>query len=189
MTTKQNTAKTTANILSVTAHGKRGIELAKLHLQGLTLADAMDKVCIAEFKANEKEGRECGTVRSGDEFMVATRDALIDSGKYKLDKAGKCKRLDNLMSDIRKAVNTGMTFKHNNGSDKASDSKVTASTKRGARQSVGEKSVVKLTITKDAQAFDVAQGLREAINSEKFRESYGELAAFLTDALNEFQGA
>ena len=188
MTTKQTTAKTTSNVLTMTDHGKRGFELAGLHLQGLTLSEAMGKVCIAEYKANQKENRTCGTVRSGDEFMVATRNALIDSGKYKLDKAGKCKRLDNLMSDIRKAVNTGMTFEHNNGSDKAKDGKDTASTKRGARQSVGEKSVVKLTIVKDAQAFDVAQGLREAINDTKFRESYGELAAFLTDALNEFQG-
>ena len=188
MTTKQTTKQTTVNTLSVTAHGKRGEELAQLHLQGLTLSESMGKVCITEYKANQKEGRACGTVRSGDEFMISTRNALLASGKYKLDKAGKCKALDNLMSNIRKAVNTGMTFSHNNGSDKASDSKVKASTKRGARQSVGEKSVVKLTITKDAQAFDVAEGLRSAINDEKFRDSYGELAAFLTDALNEFQG-
>jgi hypothetical protein len=187
MTTKQTTKQVTTNVLTMTDHGKRGCELAGLHLQGLTLSEAMGKVCIAEYKANQKENRTCGTVRSGDEFMVATRNALIDSGKYKLDKAGKCKRLDNLMSDIRKAVNTGMIFEHNNGSEKAAKEAAAKKT-RGARQSVGEKSVVKLTIVKDAQAFDVAQGLREAINDTKFRESYGELAAFLTDALNEFQG-
>jgi hypothetical protein len=89
------------------------------------------------------------------------------------------------MSRVRQAVNNGTAFQHASSEKAAKE----ASTKRGARQSVGEKSVVKLTIVKDAQAFDVAQGLREAINDTKFRESYGELAAFLTDALNEFQGA
>lgn len=183
MTTKQNTAKSTVAV-TVTAHGLRGIKLAGLYEDGCKISDAMTAVCTLEAKANLKEGRTCGTVRSGDEFMVSTRNALIASGRFKLDKKGICRNLDNYMSKVRAAVNGDGVYKHN----KASDSKATASTKRGARQSVGEKSVVKLTIVKDAQPFDVAQGLRDAINSEKFRESYAELAAFLTDALNEFQG-
>lgn len=184
MTTKPLAVK--ANVLTVTAHGKRGIELAGLYEDGCLISEAMTAVCTLEAKANLKEQRTCGTVRSGDEFMVSTRNALIASGRFKLDKKGICRTLDNYMSKVRGAVNGDGVYKHNK--DKDESSKATASTKRGARQSVGEKSVVKLTIVKDAQAYDVAQGLREAINSEKFRESYAELAAFLTDALNEFQG-
>lgn len=182
MATKSTAVKT----VTVTAHGLRGIKFAGLYVEGCQISDAMTAVCTLEAKANLKEQRSCGTVRSGDEFMVSTRNALIASGRFKLDKKGICRTLDNYMSKVRGAVNGDGVYKHNK--DKDESSKATASTKRGARQSVGEKSVVKLTIVKDAQAFDVAQGLREAINSEKFRESYAELAAFLTDALNEFQG-
>jgi hypothetical protein len=184
MTTK--TTKQVKNVLAITEHGARGSLLAGLHLKGLSISEAISEVCMDEYKANQKEGRKCGTIRSGDEFMIATRNALIESGRY----TEGCKTLKNIMSNVRKAVNLGAAYSHNNGSDNGSDKAKTgkASKSRGARQSVGEKSVVKLTIVKDAQAYDVAEGLREAINSEKFRESYAELAAFLTDALNEFQG-
>ena len=183
MTTKQTTTQvTTPNVLTVTAHGKRAKELAKLHIQGISLTEAMGKVVKAEHAANEKAGRECGTVKSGDEFMVTLQSELIECGRYK---AGS-KALANLMSQVRKAVNNGTAFKH--ASSEKATREAAAKKTRGARQSVGEKSVVKLTIVKDAQAFDVAEGLREAINSEKFRENYAELAAFLTDALNDFQG-
>ena len=183
MTTKQTTKKVTANVLTVTAHGERAKELAQLHIQGISLTEAMGKIVKAEYTANKKAGRECGTVKSGDEFMVTLQTELITSGRYK---AGS-KALANLMSRVRQAVNNGTAFQH--ASSEKAAKEAAAKKTRGARQSVGEKSVVKLTIVKDAQAFDVAQGLREAINDTKFRESYGELAAFLTDALNEFQGA
>jgi hypothetical protein len=183
MTTKQTTKQTTTKVLTVTAHGERARELAKLHIQGISLTEAMDKIVKAEHAANEKAGRECGTVKSGDEFMVTLQSELIESGRYKTGS----KTLANLMSRVRQAVNNGTAFQH--ASSEKAAKEAAAKKTRGARQSVGEKSVVKLTIVKDAQAFDVAQGLREAINDTKFRESYGELAAFLTDALNEFQGA
>lgn len=177
MTTKQNT-----NVLTVTAHGERAKELAELHLKGISITEAMQGIVTAEHAANKKAKRKCGTVSSGDEFMVTLQSELIESGRYK---AGS-KALANLMSQVRKAVNAGTAFKH--ASSEKAAREAAAKKTRGARQSVGEKSVVKLTIVKDAQPFDVAQGLRDAINSEKFRESYAELAAFLTDALNEFQG-
>ncbi len=187
MTTKQTTKQVTTNVLTITSHGKRAKELAKLQLQGLSLTEAMDKIVKAEHAANQKAGRECGTVKSGDEFMVTLRSELIASGRYSDKTSGKKKTLDNLISRVRQAVNNGTAFQH--ASSEKAAKEAAAKKTRGARQSVGEKSVVKLTIVKDAQAFDVAQGLREAINDTKFRESYGELAAFLTDALNEFQGA
>ena len=179
MTTKQ----TTTNVLTVTAHGKRAKELAKLHIRGITITEAMQGIVSEEYAANKKAKRKCGTVSSGDEFMVTLQSELIESGRYK---AGS-KTLANLMSRVRQAINNGKAFQH--ASSEKAAKEAAAKKTRGARQSVGEKSVVKLTIVKDAQAFDVAQGLREAINDNKFRESYGELAAFLTDALNEFQGA
>jgi hypothetical protein len=46
--------------------------------------------------------------------------------------------------------------------------------------------VVKLTIVKDSDINEVAQGLREALEGK--RDQYAELVAFLIDALDEFEG-
>lgn len=180
MTTKQT--KAVKQTLTVTAHGKRAKELAELHIHGLSLTEAMQDIVKAEHAANKKAGRECGTVRSGDEFMCTLQAELIASGRYKEGS----KALANLMSQVRKAVNTGTAFKHASSEKAAKESQ--AKKTRGARQSVGEKAVVKLTIVKDAQTYDVAQGLREAFNGMKANDAYVELAAFLIDALDEFQG-
>lgn len=181
MTTKAN-AKTFKQTLTATQHSARGSLLAKLHLQGVSLTDSMQDIVKDEHAANTKEGRTCGTVRSGDEFMCTLQGKLIESGRYEEGS----KALANLMSQVRKAVNTGSAFKHASSEKAAKESQ--AKKTRSARQSVGEKSVVKLTIVKDAQPYDVAQGLRESFNDAKFRDGYAELAAFLIDALDEFQG-
>jgi len=84
----------------------------------------------------------------------------------------------NRTTAFRQAVNDGKAYDEN------------SARKNGARTAKGggSDSAVKLTIRKDADLYDVAQGLREAINSDKFRDQYAELAAFLTDALDEFEG-
>jgi hypothetical protein len=86
--------------------------------------------------------------------------------------------IKNNATRFRKAVNEGVPYD------------VNGYRKKGAKTAEGESEsvAVKLTITKGADSYEVAEGLRGAINSEKFRESYAELAAFLTDALDEFQG-
>jgi hypothetical protein len=112
-----------------------------------------------------------GTLKSECKVMAAFIQPMVDAGYAE-------QTIKNRATRFRKAVNDGVAYDEN------------AHRKTGAKTAKSEDkgSVVKLTIRKDAEAYDVAEGLRQAINDDKFRESYAELAAFLTDALDEFQG-
>lgn len=121
-----------------------------------------------------KKGIKVGTLKSDCAVMAEFVQTLEQGGKAE-------QTVKNYATAFRKAVNEGKPFSMN--AYRKSASKGAQST-----SSEEEKPAVKLTIRKDAEAFDVAEGLRQAINEEKFRESYAELAAFLTDALDEFQG-
>jgi hypothetical protein len=87
------------------------------------------------------------------------------------------KVLENLCSTFRKACNTGSDFSHNPNRKKSG-----AKTSKSAESAA----VVRLTIVKDSDISEVAQGLREALEGK--REQYAELVAFLIDAIDEFEG-
>ena len=85
--------------------------------------------------------------------------------------------LANLCSTFRKACNEGKVFGHN-PNRKPSGAKTSKSAENAA--------VVRLTIVKDSDISEVAQGLREALEGK--REQYAELVSFLIDAIDEFEG-
>ena len=87
------------------------------------------------------------------------------------------KVLENLCSTFRKACNTGSDFSHNPNRKKSG-----AKTSKSAESA----SVVRLTIVKDSDISEVAQGLREVFEAK--REQYAELVSFLIDAIDEFEG-
>ena len=120
------------------------------------------------------KGKKLGTVKTGDAVMVRFTETL--------DKAGKSEQtVKNYATAFRKAVNEGVPFSMNAYRAKA---------KRGADTSKSEetKPLITLKVAKDATSDQVAQGLRQAVNDEKFRDKYSELAAFLVDALDEYEG-
>lgn len=119
----------------------------------------------------KKAGIVVGTMKS---------DCAIMQGFISIaEKTASGKVLENLCSTFRKACNTGSAFSHNPSRD---------AKKKGANtsKSAEKPAIVKLTIVKDSDISEVAQGLREALEGK--REQYAELVAFLIDALDEFEG-
>lgn len=86
----------------------------------------------------------------------------------------------NMASAFRKCVNDGRAWSFN---------PARSSSKRPTRASKSNetKAAVTLRVVKDTPEAEVAEALREAVNDEKFRGAYASLAAFLVDALDEYE--
>lgn len=118
------------------------------------------------------KGKKLGTVKNGDAVMIRFTETLADAGKSE-------QTVKNYATAFRKAVNDGVPFSMN---------AYRAAGKRGTKSSEANTISVKLTIKGEPTESEVATMLRDAVNAEKFRESYATLAAFLVDALDEYDG-
>lgn len=170
MTTKQTTkvVKTTAKAFDAVATAKLA---ADCNAKAGSFSAMANEHAQAIHKYVKKSGIVVGTMKS---------DCAIMQGFISIaEKTASGKVLENLCSTFRKACNTGSAFSHNPSRD---------AKKKGAKTSKSAESVavVKLTIVKDSDISEVAQGLREALEGK--REQYAELVAFLIDALDEFEG-
>ena len=180
MTTKQTTAvkksttKTHAEnkAIKFSPSELRAIDLGKMIFNSVTITGAINLVCQAERKA--RKGKEIGTAKSGDAFMVRLKETLVSEG-YE-DGSNK---LSKLLSAIRVCINTGKDFLLN-----------PYDAKRKGAKTVKSEAKPKITIKIEGapKVEEVAKALREAVNSDAFRESYSDLAAYLVDALDEFEG-
>lgn len=174
--TKATAVKTHAENKAIrfTPSENRAVEIGKLIKQGVTITIAINTICQAERKA--RKGKEIGTAKSGDAFMVRLKETLI-SEKYAADGDNK---LSKVLTEVRKAINTGSAFSLNSTSD---------AKRKGAKTAKSDpKPKVTIKIEGSPKVEDVAKALREAVNSDAFRENYGDLAAYLVDALNDFEG-
>jgi len=181
MTTKQTTAvkkstpKTHADnkAIKFSPSEVRAVELGKLITGTANLTLTINTVCQTERKA--RKGKEIGTAKSGDAFMVRLKETLI-SEKYAADGDNK---LSKILSAVRVCINTGKDFLLN-----PYDAK-----RKGAKTAKSEaKPKITIKIEGAPKVEEVAKALREAVNSDAFRESYADLAAYLVDALDEFEG-
>ena len=181
MTTKQTTAvkksttKTHAEnkAIKFSPSELRAIDLGKLIKSGATLTESVNGLCQTERKS--RKGKEIGTAKSGDAFMVRLKETLI-SEKYAADGDNK---LSKMLSAVRVCINTGKDFLLN-----PYDAK-----RKGAKTAKSEaKPKITIKIEGAPKVEEVAKALREAVNSDAFRESYSDLAAYLVDALDEFEG-
>jgi hypothetical protein len=170
MTTKQTT-----KAVKTTVKSFNPVETAKLaadcNAKAGTFSALANDHAQAIHKHVKKAGLTVGTMKS---------DCAIMAGFVSVaGKTAQGKVLENLCSTFRKACNTGSTFSHNPSRD---------AKKKGAKTSKSAETaaVVKLTIVKDSDINEVAQGLREVFEGK--REQYAELVAFLIDALDEFEG-
>lgn len=182
MTTKQTTAVKKSTVkthaenkaIKFSPSELRAIDLGKLIKQSVTITAAINTVCQTERKA--RKGKEIGTAKSGDAFMVRLKETLI-SEKYASEGDNK---LSKVLTEVRKAINTGSAFSLNSTSD---------AKRKGAKTAKSDpKPKVTIKIEGSPKVEDVAKALREAVNSDAFREHYADLAAYLVDALNDFEG-
>ena len=118
------------------------------------------------------KGNKLGTVKSGDAVMIRFTETLAKAGKSE-------QTVKNYATAFRKAVNEGVPFSMNAYRAKAS---------KGAKGSESNSTGVKLVIKGEPTPEQVSQALRDIFNAEKFREKYAELASFMTDALDEYDG-
>ncbi len=164
-----------ASAVKTTVKSFNAVETAKLaadcNAKAGTFSALANDHAQSIHKYVKKAGLTVGTMKS---------DCAIMAGFVSIaEKTAQGKVLENLCSTFRKACNTGSAFSHNPSRD---------AKKKGAKTSKSAETaaVVKLTIVKDSDINEVAQGLREALEGK--REQYAELVAFLIDALDEFEG-
>lgn len=149
-------------------------QLAIETAQGIIAVGTAQATIDANCKAlrTMRKGKELGTIKSGCAVMVRFAETLQNAGKAE-------QTIKNYCTAFRKAVNEGTPFSMN---------AYRAPAKKGAKSSEANAVSVKLTIKGQPSEAQVATMLRDAVNAEKFRESYAQLAAFIVDALDEFDG-
>lgn len=165
---------TTKNTKQVkyTANEMRAIATAKAVVGVGNMTAEIDKNCQEIHKA--LKGNKLGTVKNGDAVMIRFNDTLVSEKPSMSEQTRK-----NYLTAFRKAVNEGVPFSMN---------AYRKSTAKGAKGSKSNETGVKLTIKGEPSVDEVSKALREIFNSEKFRESYAELASFMVDALDEYDG-
>jgi hypothetical protein len=156
---------------------QRGAELAKVIKSGDTIGQSMDSICQAEHKA--RKGKNVGTVKSGDEFMIALNKGLIDLGYTGSTLANK-------LTAVRKAVNEGGSFQHKPYA--VAKPKGAKPAQGKGNQAKAEKTGIVITLTGEPKAEEVSSVFRKFLNKIKANDKYSELASFMLDGLDEFDG-
>jgi hypothetical protein len=128
-----------------------------------------NRLCEILHKYCKSKKITVGTLKSDCAIMGAFLKELTHLGEQSIK---------NVATQFRGAVNEGKVFDLNKN----------RAEKKGAKASKANetKPVVKLTVVKGTDSYEVSEGLRTAVNDKTFRENYAELAAFLIDALDEF---
>jgi hypothetical protein len=167
MTTKQTAVKT---VKPAAAFNPKlaAQQVAQYNAQGDSFTAKANETAQALHKYCKKAKIKIGTMKSECVIMASF---VAEASKSYTDQV-----LANICTAFRKAVNEGVDFSQN------------PYRKKGAKttKSAESAAVVKLTIVKDSDINEVAQGLREALEGK--RDQYAELVAFLIDALDEFEG-
>ena len=160
-----------------TTSAQRGAELAKVIKSGDTIGQSMNDICKAEHKA--RKGKPVGTVKSGDVFMVELNKGLIALGYTGSTLANK-------LTAVRKACNEGGEFQHKPyAKPKAKGAKpAQGKGKKASDEKVG----LTVTMTGEPSAEEVSSVFRKFLNKIKANDKYAELASFMLDGLDEFDG-
>ena len=157
--------------IKYTKSEERAIVIGNALVAGRSATATIDKECKAERVA--RKGSEVGTLATGDAFMVRIAEVLTKAN-------WKEQTIKNALTTVRKAVNKGERFSLNPYRD---------ATPKGAKVSKeGEKQNLNLSVKGEAKTEDVVKALRNLFNKMKPKEQYAELASFLIDALDEFEG-
>ena len=163
MTTKSKAIKYTAN-------ETLAIETAKTIIAVGTMSATINENCQKIHK--NLKGKKLGTVKNGDAVMIRFTETLTENGLAE-------QTIKNYATAFRKACNEGVPFSMN---------AYRKSVKKGAKSSESNSKGIKLVIKGEPTAEEVSKALRDIFNADKFREKYAELASFMTDALDEYDG-
>ncbi len=156
------------------------IQLAKDVVIGATIQSTIDNG-IKELRTASK-GKELGTVKSGDARMIRIQDTL-QASKGKDGKPLKEQTIKNYMTAIRNAYNNNKPFSMNAYRDKVSKGAQTAP--KGASASA---SVIRLEVKGEPKVEELSGALRKFLNKLKGQDQYAQLASFMLDGLDEFDG-
>ena len=133
----------------------------------------IDKNCQAIRKA--RKSKPLGTVKSGCAVMIRFTEALAKAGKSE-------QTVKNYATAFRKAVNDGVPFSMNAYRAKAS---------KGAQASKGSSasaSTIRLEVKGEPKVEELSGALRKFLNKLKGQDQYAQLASFMLDGLDEFDG-
>jgi undecaprenyl pyrophosphate synthase len=135
-----------------------------------TAQATIDANCQAIRKA--RKAKPIGTVKNGCAVMIRFTETLAKAGKSE-------QTVKNYATAFRKAVNDGVPFSMN---------AYRAPTKKGAKSTSSNEVSVKVTLKGEPDSETVAKKLREIFNGWKKKDLHAELASFMLDALDEFDG-
>ena len=152
------------------------IQLAKDVVIGATIQATIDNG-IKDLRTSSK-GKELGTVKSGDARMVRIQETL-QASKGKDGKVLSEQTVKNYLTAIRNAYNNNTPFSMNAYRGKVA---------KGAKTTKTNEQGVKLIIKGEPDATTVSAKLREIFNKLKTNDKYAELASFLLDGIDEFDG-
>lgn len=163
---------TKAKAIKYTANETLAIDTAKAVVGVGNMTAKINENCQKIHKG--LKGKKLGTIKNGDAVMIRFGETLKAEKPSLAESSYK-----NMLTAFRQACNEGKPFSMN---------AYRSSAKKGAKGSKSNEVGIKLTIKGDPSIEDVSKALREIFNAEKFRENYAELASFLTDALDEYDG-
>ena len=148
-------------------------EIGALVGQAGTINKTIDAKC-ADIRKLLK-GKQIGTVKSGDAIMIRFKEA---QEKLKLAE----QTIKNNLTTFRKAINEGKAY------DVNANRKAGVGKAKGAKATTSQEQGVKLVIKGEPDDVTVAQKLREIFNKLKTNDKYANLASFMLDGLDEFDG-
>jgi len=134
----------------------------------------IDKDCQALRKA--RKNKPLGTVKSGDANMIRFTEVLAKAGKAE-------QTIKNLATAFRKSVNDGVPFSMNAYRNKASKGAQTS-----PKGSSASASTIRLEVKGEPKVEELSGAFRKFFNKLKGQDQYAQLASFLLDGLDEFDG-
>ena len=146
-------------------------EIGTLVGQAGTINKQIDEKCqqIRSLRKN----KPVGTVKSGDAVMIRFKEAQ--------EKLGLAEQtIKNNLTTFRKAINEGKTYDVN-----ANRKKGAQTTPKGSSASA---SSIRLEVKGEPKTEELSGAFRKFFNKLKGQDQYAQLASFLLDGLDEFDG-
>jgi hypothetical protein len=133
----------------------------------------IDSNCQAIRKA--RKSKPLGTVKSGCAVMIRFTEVLSKAGKSE-------QTVKNYATAFRKAVNDGVAFSMNAYRAKASKGS------QAGKGSSASASTIRLEVKGEPKVEELSGALRKFLNKLKGQDQYAQLASFMLDGLDEFDG-
>jgi hypothetical protein len=159
--------------VKLTKQEQYSVNVANAILTATNATAEIDKNCQAIRK--ERKGKPLGTVKSGDSNLIRFVEILTKAGKAE-------QTIKNLATAFRKAVNDGVPFSMNAYRAKAKGAQT------APKGSSASGSTIRLEVKGEPKVEELSGALRKFLNKLKGQDQYAQLASFMLDGLDEFDG-